>query len=345
MAASASEKSASEPLPPMFAKDRHLLGWQGFTATLPSNWNPAKFGGNHDKGDLRVDDEEGPRLEMRWELSPNEPNIQKSVDDFLKRLEKDAKKRKVAFELLPEVRLLGKNRKRKNQITNFAWSSDPKELASSGFGVAWHCPTCKRVLFAHVMGRKNEKPARMEKLAAEIMASMECHGEGGWETWSTFELKVEIPEEFSLSRAQLLLNQLQLEWTRPIPQGPRGWGKRPERIVVRRFPVANVVLANLSLEDWTAAKIIAEHKQLSFGKPEAITIRGHEALRYQGRTKDIKMRLLLMIFDKIRRKPTPPAQLRIWNCPDSNRLYLLETELSEQNAHVAGDVLDALQCH
>lgn len=329
----------------MFARARHLLGWQGFTATLPANWNPAKFGGNRDKGDLRVDDEDGPRLEMRWERTEKEPNIQKSVDDFLKRLEKDAKKRKVNFDVQDNVHIVGKGRKKKNQLTNFAWVSAPDQPASSAFGISWHCPVCERVLFVQLLGRGEEKPAKVEKLATEILAGMECHGEGGWDTWSAFELKVDIPEEFLLSRAQLLLNRLELEWARPIPQGIRGLGKRTERVALRRFPVANVALANLTLEKWGNVKIAGEHKKLIMGDPEHITIRGHEGLLYTARSRDPRARLAVWFFDKLFRRTTPSPEVRICNCPESNRLYVLETELSTTNAHVARDVLESLECH
>ncbi|MBV9467716.1 MAG: hypothetical protein JOZ57_00555, partial [Abitibacteriaceae bacterium] len=54
------------PLPALFATETHLLGWQGLTVTLPSDWNLKTFGGDATKGDLRVDDADGPRLELRW---------------------------------------------------------------------------------------------------------------------------------------------------------------------------------------------------------------------------------------------------------------------------------------
>jgi hypothetical protein len=54
-------------LPSMFAIETHLVAWQGMSATTPANWNLTRFEGDHKKGNLGVDDEDGPRLEMRWE--------------------------------------------------------------------------------------------------------------------------------------------------------------------------------------------------------------------------------------------------------------------------------------
>ncbi len=343
--------SPSAPgLPALFGRKTHLVGWQGFSSIVPQNWNPARFGGNRQKGDLRLDDEDGPRFELRWEQSGRGVDVAKSVAQFLERLEKEAKKRGEPFEVLTDVRLVSRSRKRKEQVTSFGWQGQaPAEmaenLAAQGFGVAWNCPHCERVTFGHIIGRNSDKRDKIERLSSEIFASLECHGSGGWETWSAFDLKLDVPEEFVLARAQLLLNKLELEWKRPQPAGLQGLGKRADRLVVRRLPIANVLLENQTLDEWAERVLRPGHKTLLLGAPQATIVRGHEALLFEGKTRDLRARLRGWFFDFVGRRRTPPAQIWAWHCPDSNRLWVLETELCPANAHVAGDVQESLGCH
>lgn len=340
-----SVSASPAPLPVLFGRPTHVLGWQGFTAVLPENWNPAKFGGNRLAGDLRVDDEDGPRLELRWEESKGHVNIEKTVADFLKRLEKDAKKRNQPFTIIEDVRLVSRGRKHKEQITSFAWRGGDETLAGHGYGVAWSCPDCKRVTFGHLLGRAHEKPGKIENLATEIFGSLECHGRGGWETWSAFDLKLDVPETFALGRAQLLLNKIELEWIRAKAPGLKGLGQVAERIAVRRFPIANVVLERQSLEDWANHSVRFGHKTLSLGAPEPISVHGHAGMEMTGRPRDLRVWLGARFFDWLKRRQTPPVVVKVWHCPVSNRLWVLETQVSQANAHVAIDTLDSLDCH
>lgn len=330
---------------PLFGRARRLLGWQGYTAQLPVEWNPGKFSGKRRDGDLRVDDEDGTRFELRWEETNKTPDVEKSVANFLKQLAKDAKKRGDEFRVDEKAHTVSKGRKRKEQVTSFGWIGAPGNPISCGYGAAWSCPVCKRVTFAHVLGHDNEKPEKIERLASEILTGMECHGEGGWDTWSAFDLQVEIPTEFELGRAQLLLNKIDIEWVRARPNGIYGWGRRPERLRVMRFPVANVLLDGKTLVEWSDWNVQHKNKQLALREADEAEFSGHEGLLYVGPVRDLKMRANVWIFDILMRRRTPQGEVRVWNCPQSNRLYVLESEVSPVNAHVPADVLDALACH
>lgn len=338
--------AASNPAPsPLFGRARRLLGWQGYTAQLPTEWNPGKFSGKRNNGDLRVDDEDGTRFELRWEETQKTPDVEKSIANFLKQLEKTARKNGDEFRVDEKAHTVSKGRKRKEQVTSFGWIGAPDALTSCGYGAAWSCPVCKRVTFAHVLGHSGEKPDKIERLAGEILGAMECHGEGGWDTWSAFDFQLEIPTEFELSRAQLLLNKIELEWVRPRPNGLYGWGRRAERVRVMRFPVANVLLEGKSLAEWADWNVQHKNKQLALRDATEDEFNGHEGLLYRGAARDLKMRASVWFFDHLLRRRTPPSEVRVWNCPQSNRLYVLESEVSPVNAHVPGDVLDALACH
>lgn len=332
-------------LPSLFGKARRPLGWQGYTTELPEGWNPGKFSGTRARGDLRVDDDNGVRLELRWEESKKTPDVEKSVANFLETLGKEAKKRRAPFKIVEDAKVVSRSKKRKEQVTSFGWIGAADAPSSCGFGAAWFCPTCDRVTFAHVVGQPNEKTSKIERLASEILGPLECHGEGGWDSWSFFDLKIEIPAEFELGRAQLLLNKTELEWVRPKPIGLYGWGRRAERLKLSRFPVASVLLADSTLETWADWNVRDKNKALSLKDATPTTVNGHEAVLYSGGPKDPRTALSVWLFDKLLRRRTPPGQLRVWNCEVSNRIWAFENEVSSVNLHIVGDVLDSLECH
>ena len=342
MSAPATQTPAPSPL---FGRSRRLLGWQGYVAHLPDSWNPGKFAGKRASGDIRVDDEDGTRLELRWEETKKTPDVEKSVANFLKQLEKNAAKNKQEFQIDENAHTVSKGRKRKDQVTSFGWIGAPGAQTSCGYGAAWSCPVCNRVTFAHVVGHAGDKPGKIMRLAGEILSDMECHGEGGWDTWGAFDLQIEIPTEFELKSAQLLLNKIDIEWVRPRPVGLYGWGRRAERLRLMRFPVANVLLDGKSLVEWSDWNIQHKNKQLALRDASEEEINGHEGLFYRGPVKDLKQRVGVWFFDTVLRRRTPQGEVRVWNCPESNRLYALESEVSPVNAHVPRDVLDALACH
>ncbi len=332
-------------LPPLFARETHLLGWQGLTVTIPENWNLGQFGGTHRKGHIRVDDEDGARLEISWEDAASGVDIARSVAAFVQTLARDAKKRKSRFAPEEKVRVVSKSRKRKNQLTSFGWTGEREEIAGQGWGVAWQCPDCGRVVVGHVIGRGREKPERVRELAAQVLETLECHGQGGWETWSVFDLHLEMPMEFKLERARFVTGRLELEWIRPRPAGAMAWSKREERMALARFSLAASVLQNENLEEWTNRVVRPLDKKRSYGKLSETQVDGHAGVLAQGALKDFRRRLLFYALDWLLRRARPLTQLRAWHCEPSNKLFALRSELSPANEHIIGDVLDSLQCH
>jgi hypothetical protein len=344
-ASSSPSVSPSKPRISHFAAQKHWLGWQGFTCTLPADWNLASFGGTHQQGTLRVDDGDGPRVELRWETPERDVDLEKSIADFTARLQRNAKKKKQAFQVANHPHIVAASRKNKAQLVNFGWTGDNDEpLAAHGWGTAWRCPECKRVVVAHLIGRAREKHRIAQQLAAEIFSSLECHGQGGWQAWSVFGLSAEIPLEFALARAKFQTGRLEIEWERPVPQGPRGWLARPERLNLRRFAAANVVLERESLADWAKRTLVWADKKVSYATPEETEIRDYEALLFAGAPRVLKQRLLYEFRKRVRplRAGLPEAQMRVWHDKDANKILVLESELTPANTHVTQDVLDSL---
>jgi len=331
----------------LFAKPRHSLGWQGFTLTLPADWDLAQFGGTQENGTMRVDDGDGPRLEMRWETpqgAMNAERLERSVSHFLSLLERNAKKKKQPFQAADHPHIAARSRKHKAQLVNFGWTGDMDDpLVAHGWGTVWHCTECNRVVVAHLIGRGREKPGAAQRLAADVLNAMECHGHGGWQAWSVFGLSVEIPTEFALSRAKLQTGRLEIEWQRPLPPGLRGWQSRPERIALCRVAAANVLLEYESLESWTRRTAILPNKHTAFDEPQETTVDGEGALLFDGMPRLLRQRMAQGVRARLLRQSVPRAELRVWHSTRANKILVLETELTPQNHHVVEDVLDSLE--
>lgn len=326
-----------------FTIRKHWIGWQGFTFTVPAEWNLASFGGDAPKGTMRIDDGDGPRIELRWETPQSSIDLEKSIADFVNRLAREAKKKKREFRPAQHPSIVQKSKKQKAQLVNFGWTSDNSEpLAAHGWGTTWQCEQCGRVVVAHLIGRASEKPRVAQQLASDIFTSMECHGQGGWQAWGVFGLSAEIPLDFALVRAKLQTGRLEIEWERPIPNGPRGWWARPERIVLRRASAANLLLENESLEDWTRRTLLWLDKKTGWSAAQEWVFRAHEGFSFLGTPKPIKQRTAHVLRPKLRQDVTQTS-LHVWHDEDTNKIVSLETELLPSNEHVCQDVLDSME--
>jgi hypothetical protein len=283
---------------------------------------------------------------LRWETleRADDKLVERSVSKFLQTIERKHKKEKLPFQAANHPHIVSKSRKQKAQLVNFGWTGDDSEpLVAHGWGTAWHCSTCNRVVFAHLMGRGKEKSRVAQGFATEVFNSMECHGHGGWQAWSIFGLSVEIPTEFIFTHAKLQTGRIELEWERPLPKGLSGWQARAERIALRRISAANVLLENESLEQWTIRTQLTLDKRTVYRPPVETTEHGDQGLLCEGLPRKLQQRAVQGARAKLLRQNVPQAELRVWHAESVNKILVLETELTAANAHVLNDVLDSLE--
>jgi hypothetical protein len=114
---------------------------------------------------------------------------------------------------------------------------------------------------------------------------------------------------------------------------------------VQRVSAANVVLERESIADWTQRTLTPIDKKRVWNKPEVAGTRGHDGIKCVGRPRDLRQRLWTAAQHKVRKKAPPAIELRAWECTESNKIFVLDTQLSAANAHVCNDVLDSLECH
>lgn len=355
MPASAAPPESKSParLPELFGHPTQLLGWQGITLTVPQEWNPASFGGDFFKGNLRLtDDDVGMRLEFAWEQPKSTPDVARSVNLLLQNIAREAKKKKHDFEIVENAKVLSRTRREhadKEQITSFGWIGDKGQPVAHGWGAAWNCPVSNRVVVAHILGRGTQSPDKTRRLAAELLNTCISHGAGGWQTWSIFDLQLEVPDEFHLIGAKLQTGRLEFDWERVRPTTHslvpplRDWGRRLERIGLRRISAANVVLENETLEDWSRRVAAAMFKLYRLSAPQLTRVLGTEGYALKGALRDWRRDIRHKLFDKILRRRNPAPHATVWQNDEANKIFVLLCDLQSENAHVAAEVLDSIQ--
>ena len=316
--------------------------------TLPRYWTLASFAGNREKGNLRVADDDGTRIELVWETPKGTPNLERSIENLSKSWEKEAKRKKQPFELVKNPLIVAKTRKQKEQLINFGWKGDPQDpMAAHGWGTGWHCAECGRVVVAHLVGRGRETPAKAQRLASGIFSEMECHGEGGWNTWNVFGFQVDIPEDFTLRMGKLQTGKIELEWEMPRPDDwwmtPKWWGRRPERVGVQRLSAANLVLLEQDLQTWAEKVVPRCHKSYLFDLDKNNS--NNDEIWFTGKMWRIRQRFLDVLWKIILRRKPQLIRAKVWRDEKDNKLFFAFFDLPPQNAHVQDDVIDSITSH
>lgn len=341
-------------LPELFGRETSLFGWQGITLSVPRSWNLASFGGDFGKGNARLTDDDGARLELIWESCKGTPDVARSVELLLKNIEREAKKQKHDFKAIENPKLFARARREhadKDQATTFGWSGDAGQIASHGWGAAWHCSESNRVIVTHFLGRGTESADKSRRMAVEVLGSCVCHAHGGWNTWSVYDLQFEVPEEFHLVAAKLQTGRLEFDFERikvrdPLQMlSPSNWNKRVERIGVRRLSAANVILENESLKDWSGRVAVGMFKAYRLSTPVAAQVLGGEGIMLHGALRDLRREFRGKFFNLILRRKTTPPRATVWQDKDANKIFVLLADLQTENAHVQNDVLDSIAAH
>lgn len=305
-----------------------LIGWQGLTLTVPSDWNIGVIGGDRQAGYLRIDGVTMPRVEIKWQQAGRAGvNLERTLEKFLKGFTKEMSKRKTPVEVRRHVKVISKRRKHKTDILGFAWKADHQ-----GCGVLWHCPECDRIVIAQVLGTLEEDVPR---LASKVLSSLEDHGTQEWDTWSVYGLEFQMPQVFLLEKHKLLTGQLELEFT----------GKKTQRIIVARWAMADTLLKEGAFEEWMDYSLRQRHgKEYRFTLKESTTFRGHPALVFEGRIKPITQRIKDASARFILRRPSPLRRVLAWHCAPSNKIFATHFFLPSSQERLVAEVTESVEC-
>jgi hypothetical protein len=301
--------------------DFSTIGWQGIFARVPSEWKLGAVGGDGKSGYLRVDDERMPRLQVKW--TAGRINLERKREEYAKRLETGKRRRPSGIVVDREARVLSARSKPKKDLASFAWRG-----GQCGVGMLWNCETCGRGLIAQVSWLQEEN---LHELAREVLTSLDDHGEGGWRTWALDGLAFLAPDGYELGKWKWLTGYLEFNFL----QGRR-------RLKVARWGMVPQLLGQASLTEWYRAEN-RKRTEVGYQLKEAEP-RGHEGIAVWGKLRGAGHVARAVGRRIIRRRPENQFLGAAWHCPESNRLYLVETIDTGEGTLFEG-VVDSLVCH
>lgn len=302
-----------------------VRAWEGVLVEVPSQWDIAAISGERKRGYLRIDDQDAmPRVELKWQQSQGFVNIEEVIESYLKDLQKNRSEDGAEIEVDRDASVVSRREMRKRDLTCFAWSG-----GVSGYGAAWYCEDCQRVMVVQVMSRPDEDG---RALASSIIGSIEDHPHEGWVTWSTYGLQLQTPERFELREQKLMAGLIQLKFE-----------DKGEEIVSARWGMANVALGTGALEDWAAREIGTLHKGIKLSYEET-EFRGHPAVLVSGYFSNPLKHVQSFVMH-VMGKPYPEAVKGwAWHSEEENRLYYVGTLLDENNAELAEEIAHRVAC-
>ena len=313
------------PSPSDTSQPTQLLGWQGLTLTVPADWSVGSVSGDKTEGYLRLDGPDSPRLEIRWSESKGAPELTKTVQRYLTSLQRD-KKQPQPVEVDTDSRFISKRKVNKDDMRAFTWKGQ-----SAGYGVAWYCKQCSRVVIAQALGRPDEKD--LEDRAVRLLSSIEDHPRGDWTTWSLYDLHTEVPRAFDQAGVNLRAGLTELTFKRDT-----------EKLVVARWGMAEVARRGQSLESW-ARRQFQKQWQPFHPTGEAATFRGHEALTVTGQSTQ-PFGLVVRLGRHVARKDHADQLVaHIWHCEPTNRLYVVYGIVDVMHRSLLEEIRDRTRCH
>ena len=151
------------------------LGWYGFELDLDGDWAPAAVNGNRASGYLRLASGGKVGLQLRWEAAKSQPNLQRALEQYSAKLQKDAKRSKHKFTFESE-----------SDFRGFAY-----RYSGAGFGRGrlWWDENTFRTVFLEAISKENES------LLAPLRKSFSAFRttEQDTECWAVLGLCVWLP--------------------------------------------------------------------------------------------------------------------------------------------------------
>ena len=313
------------------------MGWQGLSMMVPPAWNLVAYGGDTKAGSLRLDNGEFQAhgvlgVDIRWipiKGKLTDADIEKRLTQYLDSIIKSAKRQKiVAVTQVKEVQ--DSKHPERQGLRSFTWKADRKAV-----GRIWHCEECGRVIIAQVLGGPRDD---FNSLAADVLQTLDCHPvDSEWRLWSLYDLQTELPADYALTGKPQLMNiYVQLPFMR---------GTSMDSVMVEQWGVANVQLRGAYLDQWFREKNKAAEGILRYTATEGET-HGHPVLALSGRRWGMSywMSSALQQIGRLQ-KPATYFEARIWECPDSNKIFLVQSFSRRPQPELVDEIVERTLCH
>ena len=304
------------------------FGWQGITAELPADWEFGGLSGDYDNGYVRMDDENMPRMELKWSRSKEKkPDLHKILDAYFKSMRKRLGTSATDLRIKRDVNLVkNENFFENRDVLFYNWKSDVRAN-----GVIWHCKDCKRIVVVQIMGRLKET---ILPLTLRVFESMRDHPAGHTNLWSAYQLAAEIPRRYHLEKRKLMSGYLML-----------GFVDGSRVLNIERYGLADVTLRDTDLQSWFRgyyAKILRKYG-FSFEELEDNDDHRVRMLGQEKRFIDHIPVSPVFAVDKILRRKQVAASF--WHCKESNRIFVVMAISKRGTSELVSEVSSSIQCH
>lgn len=304
------------------------LGWQGITLEVPEGWEVTGFSGDYKEGYLRIDDGDSQSCELKWgswgKREKKEPDVEFRAESYIGSLERAAKKKKrnLTGKLAPAPK--GATRPER-LLAGFTFIGEKKAV-----GISLYCKETRRVLIAQVQGAT-------AKIAEAVLASVEVRDlVAGWRRWALYDLCCDVPSDFLLSTQQVMNVYMMLSFARGT-----------ERLTIEQWGVADVARKDSYLDIWMSMNAKGE---LSLMKVDADEVEGgvhgHNAIRFEGRP-HFGLPIWNALKESLRQFKMPALRFIAysWECPEGNKLYLVQHTRTRSAADLAEPTTTRVYCH
>ncbi len=298
-----------------------LIGWHGISVRVPEDWTLGAMGGDRKAGYLRVDDERMPRLQVKW--SRGRIDLERKREEYAKRLTVGKRKRPTGLEVSTDRQVISHRSKPKKEMLTFAWRG-----RQCGVGLLWNCEVCERALIAQISWLAEED---YEEPAREVLRSLDDHAVEGWEMWGFDGLAFLAPEKYELLSWKRMTRYLELQ----LAQGA-------VKLKVARWGMVPLVLHGRRVKEWYEEDN-RRRRDVAWEAEEA-EIKGHEGLVVRGEKRRLAGSLRSQVARVVKRPSVAEFGARVWHCPESNRLYLVEGVYSKDREILQG-VTESIICH
>ena len=306
-------------------QDWHLVGWDGVTVRVPSDWNIGAISRDQQGGYLRLDDQERPRLEIKWSSSAGFVDLEETVDKYLKQIQRSRKRGQPEIEIDRDVKVISKRKVGKDALETFAWRAE-----ENAYGAAWLCKQCGRVVITQVIGPVDN--AKLRQLAEKVIATVTDHPTDGWTTWAAYDFVAQVPEDFALNKQKMMTGLIEFSFVRET-----------EKITVARWGMANVALRRRSLDAW-AQQQLGKSLRLYGPESESIEYRGHPALALIGKRLPPFQGVQRFFRHLFGRRYADQLRGYVWHCEPENKIYMVHAYLDHDNYELAEQIRDRIVC-
>ncbi len=290
------------------------FGWQGINLTVPATWNLVFTQGDYRKGHIRLADDASVRLEMRWDLSREAHSPSSTVNTYLARLRKKAKKDGTSLSVQRDLNLaspIGKD------VECYRWVADQQAVAMMS-----RCTQCSRTVHVQLLGSPAEP---LKGLGRTVFSSLRDHPDNGTHLWRFFDVEFRSPADLPLARRGLQSGCIRMLFAKGLV-----------RLEFVRASLAQMLLAGTDLAQWFEQFYAKPLKRRSFSMHSA-AVRGHPGIRVEGRVWLLTNPLRLLGRPRV-------VRAACWHCEDTNRLFICSFDGPKGQADVLPQAIEGFRC-